>query len=81
MDFQPVASPDLVRELLIAISDSLPDNITAVGSLPEELNQPGSVILANGHMDGADKYRSQLISISYAQSPDVEALPVVVARP
>uniref|UniRef100_A0A7N0UXV9 Uncharacterized protein n=1 Tax=Kalanchoe fedtschenkoi TaxID=63787 RepID=A0A7N0UXV9_KALFE len=84
MAFQPatpVASPDLVRELLIAISDSLPDNITGVNSLPEELSHPNSVPSVNGRDDGVEKLRSQLISITYPQSPDVDALPVVAARP
>uniref|UniRef100_A0A0D9W8S2 Uncharacterized protein n=1 Tax=Leersia perrieri TaxID=77586 RepID=A0A0D9W8S2_9ORYZ len=66
----PAASPreftqEAARQSLIAISSSVP----AVG---EALNiKSPSASMANGHNDGAEKYRSKLISISNL-SPDAQ---------
>ncbi|EEF42450.1 conserved hypothetical protein [Ricinus communis] len=63
------ASQDLARESLIEISYSLPEKVQTpdVGeiSVGEDMNN-----------DGADRFRSELISISYSQSPDITLSPV-----
>lgn len=72
-------SKDLARESLIAISNLLPDNVPENDvMLPESFSNENVVAVTNG--DITEKYRSELISISYAQSPDAKALPVAVNR-
>ncbi|WCJ20672.1 hypothetical protein M5689_002890 [Euphorbia peplus] len=56
------AAEDLARESLIGISNTLPDKVEK----PDVDN--GCVVADN---DEADKYRSELISISYSQSGDI----------
>ncbi|KAL4326336.1 hypothetical protein GQ457_11G021220 [Hibiscus cannabinus] len=71
-------SRELVRELLIAISYSVPDtdlNVEHASKNIEGAN--GSVVPMT---DGAEKYRSELISISYAQLPDDQVPPVVLGN-
>lgn len=63
------ASEELSRELLIAISDSLPDKILDSDFVPESKDTDG---FARPKGDWHDKFRSELISISYVESPDVK---------
>ncbi|TKY70725.1 hypothetical protein E2542_SST07017 [Spatholobus suberectus] len=63
------ASEELARELLIAISDSLPDKILDSDFVPESKDADG---FARPNGDWDDKFRSELISISYVESPDVK---------
>lgn len=63
------ATKEIARELLIAISNSLPDKIVE-STCGSEIKKADGVAVANG--DGDDKFRSELISISYAESPDVK---------
>lgn len=65
-------SQELARELLIAISYSVPDTVDHAS---KNIDSANGVAVANA--DGAEKYRSELISISYAQSPDAQVPPVV----
>ncbi|GKU95720.1 hypothetical protein SLEP1_g9042 [Rubroshorea leprosula] len=77
MDTRPPCakvSRELARELLIAISYCSPENVLNSGFQPENTNKTNGVSLANG--DGAERYRSELISISYAESPDALTPPV-----
>ena len=57
---------ELARELLIAISYSVPD--TDLNSNHASKNIDGANGTAVPNADGAEKYRSELISISYAVS-------------
>lgn len=67
-------SEELTRESLIAISFSVPDNYHSPSLLP---NKPSSDFVGEGiNGDGAENYRSKLISISNKQSPDIKAQPV-----
>ncbi|KAA8538647.1 hypothetical protein F0562_028159 [Nyssa sinensis] len=68
------ASEDVTRESLIALSYRLPEKDLSLELSPEKLNGENLVEGING--DGAEKYRSKLISISNSQSPDIKALPV-----
>lgn len=71
-------SKDLAVESLIAISNLLPDNVVENGvPLTKSSNTGNGAAVKNS--DVAEKYRSELISISY-QSPDAKALPVAVNR-
>ncbi|KAM1140167.1 hypothetical protein ACFX19_040965 [Malus domestica] len=68
------APEEVTRESLIAISYSLPEkNLTSKLS-SGELN--GEAI----DTDGEEKFRSELISISYTQSPEVGGLPVTMGE-
>ncbi|KAK4789367.1 hypothetical protein SAY86_020686 [Trapa natans] len=72
-------SQDLARESLIAISNSLPDNAVENDvKLSQSLGNGNDVPVTN--TDVTDKYRRELISISYAQSPDAKPLPVALNR-
>ncbi|KAI3920229.1 hypothetical protein MKX01_017886 [Papaver californicum] len=75
------SSPDQsspTRESLIAISDSIPENgfpskissedFTRPEISSEDFTRPDGIVVKDG--DGADGYRSKLISLSYTQSPD-----------
>ncbi|KAJ8434185.1 hypothetical protein Cgig2_004656 [Carnegiea gigantea] len=78
MDINPQSkevSLDLARELLIAISQSLPENLTSSKVGKELSNGHDISAVANGHGDGAEELRSELISISYIPSPDKFVLP------
>uniref|UniRef100_A0A2N9FU19 Uncharacterized protein n=1 Tax=Fagus sylvatica TaxID=28930 RepID=A0A2N9FU19_FAGSY len=48
-------SEELARELLIAISYSLPDQVLELNSVPENFNSVDNVVVSNN--DGAEKYR------------------------
>ncbi|KAK7307728.1 hypothetical protein VNO77_41047 [Canavalia gladiata] len=60
-------SEELARELLIAISNSLPDKILDSDFVPEGKKANG---FAKPKGDWDDKFRSELISISYDECPD-----------
>ncbi|KAJ1386547.1 hypothetical protein SESBI_40696 [Sesbania bispinosa] len=64
------ASKEVARELLIAISNSLPDKILDSDFVLENKKADGFAI-PKGDWD--DKFRSELISISYVESPDVKS--------
>ena len=63
-------SEELTRESLIAISYSVPDTAFDLNLSPEAFSSFDGVSVANG--DITDHYRSELLSISDAQSPDVK---------
>ncbi|KAI3719244.1 hypothetical protein L6452_20139 [Arctium lappa] len=67
-------SEDLIRESLIALSYSLPDTNL---SSPDLTKSSSSVknVTESVNTDGKEKLRSDLISISYAESPDVKDTP------
>ncbi|XVF13572.1 hypothetical protein REPUB_Repub08aG0218900 [Reevesia pubescens] len=68
---------ELARELLIAISYSVPDTDLNTDHASKNINGAnGAAVVAKP--DGDEKYRSELISISYDQSPDAQVTPVVV---
>ncbi|KOM44894.1 hypothetical protein LR48_Vigan06g020000, partial [Vigna angularis] len=64
------ASEELSRELLIAISDALPDKFLDSDIVPESGEDADG--FARPNVDWDDKFRSELISISYVESPDVK---------
>ncbi|KAG5627172.1 hypothetical protein H5410_012390 [Solanum commersonii] len=66
-------SEEVTRESLIAISYSEPEIDPSIESVPENSNRENVVKSLNDIRD--DKYRSELISISYAESPDTEVQP------
>ncbi|KAE8684952.1 protein phosphatase 2C 29-like [Hibiscus syriacus] len=66
-------SEEVTRESLIAISYSLPDKVVA--SKLSSGNLIGEKQFERTGSDEAEKYRSELISISYSQSPDDKGLP------
>ncbi|KVH89254.1 hypothetical protein Ccrd_008759 [Cynara cardunculus var. scolymus] len=68
-------SEDLTRESLIAISYSLPDKHFPLKDLPRISNNLENVADA-ANIDKKEKCRAELISISYAESPDTKILPV-----
>lgn len=59
-------SDELARELLIAISYPVPDQVLDLSFLP----LVDRVVVAHG--DGHEKYVSELMSISNVQSPDIK---------
>lgn len=65
---------DSTRESLIALSYKVPANEQPAKDTSIE-NGCGSP-----HFDGKDKYRSELISISYSPSPDMEIRPLSPAE-
>ncbi|KAK8620859.1 hypothetical protein V6N13_067320 [Hibiscus sabdariffa] len=67
------AAEEVTRESLIAISYSLPDKV--VDSKLSSGNLNGEKQIERIGSDGAEKYRSELISISSSQSPDDQGLP------
>lgn len=69
---------EVTRESLIAISYSEPDKVFASKSCPEKVN--GESLIGRIDGDAEDKFRSELISISYTQSPDIGVLPVGFAQ-
>ncbi|KAI3731965.1 hypothetical protein L1987_63159 [Smallanthus sonchifolius] len=64
-------SVDLTRESLIALSYSLPDTDFSSPELPKSVKNVTEAV----NNDGKDKFRSELISISYAESPDTKDSP------
>ncbi|GKU92264.1 hypothetical protein SLEP1_g6013 [Rubroshorea leprosula] len=65
---------EVTRESLIAISYAEPDKVVS-SKLPSE-NLNGEKLVNGANHDGTEKYRSELISISYTESPDIKASPV-----
>jgi len=57
------------RESLIAISNTSPDKILNSNSVSESKKSDGAVL---PNCDQDEQFRSELISISYAESPDVK---------
>lgn len=73
------AAEELTRESLIAISYSLPDKDNS-----EELpfpNKGSDNGVADIYDDKAENIRSELISISYAELPDINSPPVCPKEP
>lgn len=68
---------EVTRELLIAISYSEPEKVFASDPSSEKVN--GDSLIGEVDGDAVDKVRSELISISYTQSPENGILPVGVA--
>lgn len=68
-------SEELTRESLIALSYTAPEKEAAAKHSNEKLTEEN--VVGDLKVDGDDKYRSQLISISYSESPDTTALPVL----
>ncbi|KAF9625946.1 hypothetical protein IFM89_027814 [Coptis chinensis] len=72
-----VSQQEQTRESLIAISN--PDTFLASKQLVDYLNSSSTTTtgrsLVNVKDDEAEKCRSELISISYTQSPDAKPLP------
>ncbi|KAG6437859.1 hypothetical protein SASPL_102789 [Salvia splendens] len=69
---------DSTRESLIALSYKVPANEQPAATSPKDTS------IENGcgspHFDGKEKYRSELISISYSPSPDMEIRPLSPAE-
>ncbi|OIT39498.1 hypothetical protein A4A49_15662 [Nicotiana attenuata] len=63
-------SEEVTRESLIAISYSEPEKDLSIESEPENSNRENVVKSINEDED--NKYRSELISISYEEPPDTE---------
>lgn len=70
---------EVTRESLIAISSSVPDK-GVVSKLSSD-NLKCEKLDEGIDCDGAEEYRSALISISYSQSPDSESLPSTLNGP
>ncbi|KAF5756757.1 hypothetical protein HanXRQr2_Chr17g0818561 [Helianthus annuus] len=64
-------SVDLARESLIALSYSLPET----DLFPTELPKSVKTVTEAVNTDEKDKLRCELISISYAESPDTKESP------
>lgn len=70
MDIRPRGKEDsleLARELLIAISNCVPDKVLHFAASENLVSKDTTVV---NKADGAEKFRSKLISISYVQSLD-----------
>lgn len=67
-------SQELARESLIGLSYCLPDKVQNSEGVPQSVNDEEKLPVING--DEAEKYRSELISISDSQSPDTATSPV-----
>lgn len=63
-------SEELTRELLIAISYSVPEKVFDFNLPSENCSPVDGLVMANGD-PVAEKYRSELISISYVEAPDL----------
>lgn len=63
-------SEELFRELLIGISNSLPEKVAELNSVAESCKSVDSFVASNG--EEPENYRSELISISYEQTTDVK---------
>ncbi|KAF6155175.1 hypothetical protein GIB67_019701 [Kingdonia uniflora] len=74
------ASDELARESLIAISQSQPDKVLAPILLLSENGNGAANLNKVDEGDGTEKYSSELISISYPQSPDTKILPAALGK-
>ncbi|OIV93415.1 hypothetical protein TanjilG_02952 [Lupinus angustifolius] len=63
-------SKELARESLIAISNASPETVLDSNSA---LETKTSDVVAVTNLEGDDKFRSELISISYAESLNVKS--------
>lgn len=63
------ACEEVTRELLIAISYTLPDNTSASKLSSEIPNGETPATKVSTDYDGAEKYRAELIAISNSESP------------
>ncbi|PIN12600.1 hypothetical protein CDL12_14801 [Handroanthus impetiginosus] len=66
---------DVTRESLIAISYRLPEKNLSAEKSPRCRN--GEKVVGPPVLDGDEKYRSKLISLSYSPPPDAEVLPAL----
>lgn len=66
---------DIARESLIAISYGVPDTDKTAESSPKYINGGKAEV-----RDNKENYRSELISISYSPSSDVEKVQPLYAR-
>lgn len=73
------AAEELTRESLIAISYSVPDKDNSQ-DLPFP-NKGSDNEVADINNEKAEKIRSELISISYAESPNINTPPVCPGEP
>ncbi|KAF3449476.1 hypothetical protein FNV43_RR10204 [Rhamnella rubrinervis] len=64
-------SEELTRELLIAISYSVPEKVFDCNLSSENFSRVDGLVVSNGDLV-AEKYRSELISISYVDAPDLK---------
>ncbi|RWW41913.1 hypothetical protein BHE74_00052608 [Ensete ventricosum] len=71
-------SLEFVRESLMAISQSLPDVILAPNGFPVKAPVAADAVGDQNIGNGAEEYRSKLISISSMQPPDVKPSPSIV---
>ncbi|KAL7607480.1 hypothetical protein Lser_V15G16070 [Lactuca serriola] len=74
-EFGSDVSEDLTRESLIALSYTLPDtnlSSTDVTKSSKSVKNVAEAVIS----DEREKFRADLISISYAESPDTKDLPV-----
>ncbi|THU62380.1 hypothetical protein C4D60_Mb01t04530 [Musa balbisiana] len=71
-------SLEIVRDSLMAISQSLPDVILAPNVFPVKTPVAADAVGDQNVSSGAEEYRSKLISISSMQSPDVKPSPSLV---
>ena len=67
---------ELARELLIAISYSVPD--TDLNHASKNVDGANGAAVAKA--DEAEKYRTELISISDTESPDAQVPPIVLGN-
>ncbi|XP_073219476.1 uncharacterized protein [Cicer arietinum] len=63
------STDQVARESLIAISNTSPDKILDSNSVSESKKSDGGVL---PNCDQDEQFRSELISISYSESPDVK---------
>lgn len=71
---------EVTRESLIAISYSLPDKVAAASQFSSDNSNREKLVERKGS-DGDDKYRSELISISYSRSPEGKGSPSTLNLP
>lgn len=67
-------SEDSTRESLIALSYGVPDNARPAATSPKDTS--GENACKTPSFDREEEYRSELISISYSSSPDMEVRPL-----
>ncbi|KAL1546558.1 hypothetical protein AAHA92_23139 [Salvia divinorum] len=65
---------DSTRESLIALSYKVPANEQPAATYPKDTRSENAC--ESPHFDGKEKYRTELISISYLPTPDMEIRPL-----
>ncbi|CAH1416176.1 unnamed protein product [Lactuca virosa] len=78
-EFGSDVSEDLTRESLIALSYTLPDTNLSSTDVTKSSKSVKNVEEAV-NSDEREKFRADLISISYAESPDTKDLPVSIEK-